>query len=229
MAAIVGDLVDCEAMVVLKELMAAARIAASRLPPGRRQARCRRALQLSLQHHDRRHRAGRPLPADRHQPALRGSAGQRPAAQALAPGRLHRGADRAAGRPDLFRSNSAPARARWPSSPTAPRVLQAPRAGGAADADRRPGRARAARRRRHPRRRARDRRALRHGPGRLERLQRPAHRGRAGRRSRPRPGARADGGRDVAGMLEAPPAARSRSSSCSAPTRSTSGVSAMPS
>ncbi len=99
--AIVGDLVDCEAMVVLKDLMTALGSQESRLPPGRLRPRCPPALRLPLQHHDRRHRAGRRLPADRHQPALRGLADQRPAAQALAPGRLHDRPDRVGRRPHL--------------------------------------------------------------------------------------------------------------------------------
>ena len=72
-----------------------------RLPPGRRQARSAMPRRLSVQHDDRRHRTGRCLPADRHQPALGSAARQCAAAQALSAGRLPGRGDRAGARPDL--------------------------------------------------------------------------------------------------------------------------------
>ena len=49
-AFIVGDLVDCETMVLVRELAAAAGHAACRLPPGRCEARCRAPRRLPVQH-----------------------------------------------------------------------------------------------------------------------------------------------------------------------------------
>ena len=59
-----------------------------RLPAGRRQARWRVPRRLPVQHDDRRHRAGRCVPADRHQPALGGADRQCAAAQALSARRV---------------------------------------------------------------------------------------------------------------------------------------------
>ena len=75
-----------------------------RLPAGRRPARSRMPRRISVQHDDRRHRARRCLPADRHEPAPRGAARQRAAAQALSAGRVPRRRDRSGARPDLSRS-----------------------------------------------------------------------------------------------------------------------------
>jgi len=80
-AALTGDLVDVESMLALKELMIAlgsANLDCRQTAPTRSEEPCG----ISLQHHDRRHRAGGCLPADRHQPALGGAARQRPPAQA---------------------------------------------------------------------------------------------------------------------------------------------------
>ncbi len=60
-----------------------ARLAEPRLPPGRRQARCRRARRLHLQCRRPRHRPGRCHPAGRHQPALGIAGAERPHPQAL--------------------------------------------------------------------------------------------------------------------------------------------------
>ena len=81
--------------------MARARLAQPRLPAGRRQARSAAARRLSVQHHHRRHRAGRRLPARRHQSALGSADRQRAHPQALPARRLPDRRDRAAARSDL--------------------------------------------------------------------------------------------------------------------------------
>ena len=189
--AIVGDLVDCEAMVLLKELMAALGSPNLDCRQDGAQIPRRAALRLPLQHHDRRHRAGGCLRPDRRQPALRGLADQRPAAQALAPGRLHRRPDRVGGRPHLpgARARRRPAEPRR-ARRRRPRLRQAPGERRTPDADPRRRRAGTPRWRRHPRRLPRARRALRLRRRRLERLQRPAYRRLPRRRPRPRPRAR---------------------------------------
>ena len=82
-AAIVGDQCDAESMVALKDLMAALGLAQRRLPPGRQQARGRRARRLHLQCRHPRHRPGRRDPAGRQQPAPRIAGAERPHPQAL--------------------------------------------------------------------------------------------------------------------------------------------------
>ena len=72
-AAIVGDQCDAEAMVALKDLMAA--LGSPNIDCRQDGAKLDAApRRLSVQHHHRRHRAGRRHPADRQQSAL-GSAG----------------------------------------------------------------------------------------------------------------------------------------------------------
>ena len=100
-AALAGDLVDAEAMFALKELMASlgspnldCRQDGAALDP----ATPRR---LSLQHHHRRHRAGRCLPDHRQQSALGSPARQRPHPEAHASGPLQGGRHRRASRPHL--------------------------------------------------------------------------------------------------------------------------------
>ena len=61
-AFIVGDLVDCETMVLVRELAAAAGHAACRLPPGRGQARCRAAAPATSSTR-RSPASSRPMPA----------------------------------------------------------------------------------------------------------------------------------------------------------------------
>ena len=100
-AAIAGDLCDAETMFALKELLHGLRRDEPRLPPGRRQARSRMPRRISVQHDNRRHRARRCVPADRHEPAPRGAARQRAAAQALSAGRVPRRRDRSGARSDL--------------------------------------------------------------------------------------------------------------------------------
>ena len=120
---------------------------------------------LSVQHDDRRHRARRCLPADRHEPALGSAARQRAAAQALSAGRVPRRRDRSGARPDLS-GRDARRRRRGAECAGARRPCMgrdiAQRQG--ADAHRRPGRAGAARRRARARRGARDRRSVRPDP-----------------------------------------------------------------
>src|SRR5207248_3124271 len=65
-----------------------------RLPPGRRPARSGVPRRLSVQHDDRRHRAGRRLSARRHQSALGSGARQCAAAKALSARRLPGRGDR---------------------------------------------------------------------------------------------------------------------------------------
>ena len=73
-------------MFALKLLTEAARLAEYRLPPGRRQARSRaRPRDLSVQFHHRRHRPGRRDPSRRHRSAPRGARAQCAHPQALAP------------------------------------------------------------------------------------------------------------------------------------------------
>ena len=93
-AAIAGDLCDAESMFALKELLTG--LGATSLDCRQDGARLDPAMprRLSVQHDDRRHRAGRCLPADRHQPALGSAARQRAAAQALSAGRLPVARDR---------------------------------------------------------------------------------------------------------------------------------------
>ena len=165
-----------------------ARLAQHRLPPGRRRARSAGARRLSVQHDDRRHRAGRCLPADRHQPALGGAGGQRAHAQALPAGRLPGRRDRAEARPDLP-VRASRRRAADAGGDRGRRACLRRRAEErqGADADPRAGRARA--RRTAPRcwrlaRKLADSCGL--VPRGLERLQRAAHRGGARRRARPR-------------------------------------------
>ena len=85
---------DAEAMIALKDLMTAlgspnldCRQDGAKLDPAD-------ARRLSVQHDDRRDRAGRRLPADRHQSARRGADRQRPAAQAPRAGGFKVGVDR---------------------------------------------------------------------------------------------------------------------------------------
>jgi len=99
-AALAGDLADVEAMLALKELMTAlgslhldCRQDGAKLDPP--------AAPAISSTHDRRHRAGRRLPADRHQSALGGAARQRPPAQAAPRRWLQDRGDRAQARPDL--------------------------------------------------------------------------------------------------------------------------------
>ena len=115
-AFIVGDLVDCETMVMVREL-------AERL--GSPHVDCRqdgaklagpRAVRVPVQHHHRRPRARRRPPARRHQPALGGADRQRAHPQALAAGRLPRRPRRDAVRPHL--PGAGPGRRRRRRSPT---------------------------------------------------------------------------------------------------------------
>ena len=188
-AAIVGDLVDCEAMVVLKELMAGlgsphldCRQDGAKLDP---QARCGYLFNTTIAGIER---------AD-----LCLLIGTNPRFEAaLVNARLRK----------RWRQGGFTVARVGPVADLTYPVLElgagpqslaeladgshefgaAPGAGGAADADPGPGCPPPPRRRGGPEGGARARRALRHGQGRLERLQRPAHRGRAGRRPRARPG-----------------------------------------
>ena len=76
----------------------------SRLPPGRRAARCLAPRLLQLQHLDRRHRGRGRDPADRHQSAPRGAGAERAHPQALARRQHPDRPDRQRDRSDLSRA-----------------------------------------------------------------------------------------------------------------------------
>ena len=89
-AAIVGDQCDAEAMVALKDLMAALGSPQRRLPPGRRASSRPARAAATLQCRHPRHRPGRCDPAGRQQPALGIAGAERPHPQALPRGQAAR-------------------------------------------------------------------------------------------------------------------------------------------
>ena len=120
-------------MFALQVADAGVRLAASRLPPGRRQARPEaRPGELHLQPDHRRHRPGRRHPDRRLEPAPRGGGAQCAHPRALARGRRQGWRDRRTGRPHLSRRLSR----RRPGIPGAARGRRGRLRQGAAEAKR---------------------------------------------------------------------------------------------
>ena len=180
---VVGDLVDCETMVLVKEPAASARRMS--MPPGRHAARrCPLAATSSTRPSPASSRRMLPLIGTNPRPK------QPPPGSTPAARRLQGGADRHALRPHLSGHRARRRRADSGRAGRRPAQLRRrARAGGTAHADPGPGAADPCGRCRRPRPRRAPRRALRHGQRGLERFQRPAHRGRPRRRPRSRAGA----------------------------------------